>query len=290
MLYTVYQYLLPEIYKKRGVIMFDIFITDPAGSIMGLAIWSFMISFYLPNVAESKDPIDSAFKWCFYTWIIIGLPIAVFTTPESFLRYSDSLVFFANTIATLGVIIGFLGRKLDFKKRYAKYRVEHQMKKEKNNVIETTENICGKMQLPTTAKAELGKALKEWKIVNKEIVPIKKLLAEYQEALAEVHGLHKEALVLFNSVSNEDDLKELKASYAHTAEDIAGQHDELKKLVDEYQQQVHDKNARIGELLKLFEKAKKDAESYKKYDAFTTEALVVQKKLKEKLLKAKKTK
>jgi hypothetical protein len=277
--------------------MFE-YVNYPWTSILSLAVLTFVVNAVCAR--DSADPFGNSSCLSIFEWVVLGiisLLVYGFTcvpAPDgirkiatiSFVNLSCSLVFFLNLLTSLGVAGTYFWKKSDGTKWYAKYCNQRKAKKEKDEVVETAENICGKMQLPTTAKAELGKALKEWKTVNKEIVPVKKLLAQHQEALAKVRKLQDEAWVHQSSVSDKD----LKESYANTAKGLSDQCDELQKLVDEYKQQVDEKNTRIGELMKLFKKAKKDAESYKEYDKFTTEALEVQKELKETLLKAKKTK
>jgi hypothetical protein len=276
--------------------MFEYFVIYPEVSVCVLAVWSYALFVYLlvstgnysakdDNDMDSfgADIVATALIWVFLAGISYSLN-RFFFSSLTFQEVSCPVVLYVNTLATLWFIAEFFWKKFDGAKRYAEYSEKRDAHRKTEEVVETAENICGKMQLPTTAKAELGKALKEWKTVNKEIVPVKKLLAQHQEALAKVRKLQDEAWVHQSSVSDKD----LKESYANTAKGLSDQCDELQKLVDEYKRQVDEKNTRIGELMKLFKKAKKDAESYKEYDKFATEALEVQKELKATLLKAKK--
>ena len=274
--------------------MFE-FVNYPWTSVLSLTVLTFVIDIFC---CRDSDYPANGFLYSLLEWIVLGIIAAgVFVVTShtdgdkniptiSFINLFCSLVFLSNLLIVLDIVVVYFWKKFDGTERYEKYCDQRQVKKQKDEVIENAENICGKMQLPTTAKAELGKLLKEWKIVNKEIVPVKKLLEQHQTDLAKVRKLQDEALVHQSRVSDRD----LKDSYANTAKGLSDQCDELKKLVGEYQQQVDEKNTRIGELLKLFKQAQKDAESYKEYDKFTTEVLAVQKELKDTLLKTKKTK
>jgi len=274
--------------------MFDFFVSYPVESIFSLAFLSFVINAFFAR--DSDDPIFNSFFIGVVEWAVLGLIAGAVCMAMSdvvngevvrrvsFVGVSCSMVFYFLVLNILGIVVAYLWKKIDVTKRYKKYRYQSKEKKERNEVVETAENICGKMQLPTTAKTELGKALKEWKIVNKEIVPVKKLLEQHRDALSKVKKLEDEAWIHQSNVNDKD----LKESYANTARELSSQCDELQKLVGEYQQQVDEKNARIGELLKLFKKAEKDAKSYKEYDKFTAEALEVQKELRATLLKVKK--
>ena len=274
--------------------MFE-FVNYPWTSVLSLAVLTFVINIFC---CRDSDYPANGFLDSLLEWIVLGIIAAgVFVVTShtdgdkniptiSFINLFCSLVFLSNLLIVLDIVVVYFWKKFDGTERYEKYCDQRQVKKQKDEVIENAENICGKMQLPTTAKAELGKLLKEWKIVNKEIVPVKKLLEQHEVALAKVKGLHKEALAHQNNVSDKD----LKDSYANMAKELFSQCDKIQEFVNDDKAQVDEKNARIGELLKLFKQAKKDAESYKEYDKFTTEALEVQKELKDTLLKTKKTK
>jgi hypothetical protein len=268
--------------------MFDFFVSSPATTIICLAVWSYALMVYFLIITNDFDgDIMVPALNCVVIWIVIGaVPLLGTETKEAFFKITDSMVLVSNAAVTLGFVARYFWKKCNGDKRYAKYREDREALKKREEIVDTAENICGKMQLPTKAKAELGKALKEWKTLNKEIVPVKKLLEQHEAALAKVRALHQEALLHQKSVSD----KELQDSYVNTAQGLADQCEELRKLRDEYSRQVNEKNTRIGELLQLFTQAEKDAKAYKEYDAFTANALEVQKELKDTLLKAKKTK
>jgi hypothetical protein len=284
--------------------MFDLFVSYSFASILLLALWSYALSFSYVYSDDVEDPAGCACALYVIGWIVLGFISLVGSAlvggtyvvdgaiffQVSFVGVSCSIVFYVNILLTCVFVGAYLWEKFDGAERYKKYRDQCEIKKGKDKVLETAQKICRKIQLPTKAKSELDKALKEWKILNKEIVPATKLWENSKAALAKVERVYQAALLNQKKTKN----KELLDSYANTAQELAGQCGELRKSVDFFLQQVEEKNARINELFHLFQQAEKDAEEYKAYEAFTTNAMAVQKELKEKwkeeFLKVKKTK
>ena len=268
--------------------MFDLFVSYSFISIVLLAVCSFVINVFVAP-RDADYPIDGgSLILCVIEWFVLGVITAIvvlFTIDSegvetiSFVGLSCSLVFYFDILLILGIIAQYLWKKFEGTERYKKYRDQCEIKKGKDKVLETAQKICRKIQLPTKAKSELDKALKEWKILNKEIVSDTKLWENSKADLAKVERVYQAALLNQKKTKN----KELLDSYANTAQELAGQCGEFQKSVDFFLQQVEEKNARINELFHLFQQAEKEAEEYKAYEAFTTNAMAVQKEVKETL-------
>jgi hypothetical protein len=285
--------------------MFEIFTTHPNMSAIALLLWGFVLGviFWIQRGCESESDwkklslFDNLYECSFFS-ILYGISVLFVASWFTIFPFSLgengliekfnvqaflTIVFIWNALVNLVCIFPFL-IKGAWKKygatRYEKYRNGYKAQKERNEIIGRVEKIFERSYLPPNASAELGKALKEWALLEQEKPSIEKKVVRHQAALEGVKKLLAKAEALAKDTTDPD----LRASYEVTAADLQSQCDELQKLIDERASQAAEKSQRTEELLTFFKQVPGKAEELNTYDDFTAEALKVQKKVKNSLL------